>query len=60
MPGPGVIVAMVVVVVLHVPPGVGSLNVVVEPTQTDSPPSIGPGSGFTVTVVVMLQPVVSE
>jgi hypothetical protein len=56
-PGPGVIVATPVVALLQVPPGVASLNVVVEPTQTIVVPVIAAGSGFTVTVVVMEHPV---
>ena len=39
----------------HVPPP-ASLNAVVNPVQTDAVPEIAEGSGFTVTVVVVLQP----
>lgn len=42
---------------LHVPPGVVELNVIVEPTQTDVPPVIEAGSGFTVAIALRRQPV---
>ena len=42
---------------LQVPPGVPSLNDVVNPAQTVSVPSIGLGNGLTVTIADMLQPV---
>ncbi len=45
------IVATPVLPLLHVPPGVASPREVVNPTQTDSVPVIGAGSGVTVTVV---------
>ena len=48
--------AMVELLLLHVPPP-ASLRVVVEPWHTAFAPSIAVGNGFTVTVVVMMQPV---
>ena len=56
-PGPGVIVATVVILLLHVPPGVASLNVVFAPTQIVVAPTIGAGSGFTTNDVVVIHPV---
>lgn len=46
------IVAIVVAPLLHVPPGVASLNVIVKPWQTDVGPVMG-ASGLTVAVVVV-------
>ena len=43
---------------LHVPPGVASVNVIVEPWHTEDSPPIAAGKGFTVTVTLLLQPVV--
>ena len=42
---------------LHAPPAVALLKVVVEPAQTLVVPVIAAGSGLTVTVVVTAQPV---
>jgi hypothetical protein len=42
---------------VHVPPGVAELNVVVEPTQTFIVPVIGAAMGFTVIDTNVLQPV---
>ncbi len=42
---------------LHVPPGVGSPKAVVSPTHTLSVPVIGNGNGLTVTVAVIIHPV---
>ena len=50
------IVALVLLLV-HVPPPVASLNVVVSPKHTLRSPSIAVGTGFTVTTAVALQPV---
>ena len=47
------IVATVGVLLLHVPPVVASLNVVVEPSQTVNVPVIPAGDGLTVTIVVV-------
>ena len=43
--------------VLHVPGVATSLNGVVRPWHTARLPSIAPGSGFTVTIAVVIQPV---
>src|ERR1700752_3196741 len=42
---------------LHVPPVVASVRVVLPPTHTLAVPLITPGNAFTVTTVVILQPV---
>ena len=64
-PGPGLpvsnpvaepMVATDVLLLLHVPPVVASINVVVAPAQIVVAPVIAPGSGFTVIVVVVGQP----
>ena len=39
---------------LHVPPAVASVRVVVKPTQTAAVPKIGVGNGFTVTIAVTI------
>ena len=46
-----------VLLLLHAPPGVVLFNVVVRPTHTFIVPVIASGNGFTVTGVVMIQPV---
>ena len=51
------IVASVPSLLLQVPPAVASLSEVVKPTHTLAVPLIEPGSAFTVTTVVVLQPV---
>ena len=48
--------AIPVALLLHVPPP-ASLNVVVKPEHTLSVPNIAVGNGFTVTTVVIIQPV---
>ena len=53
-------VAIVVPVLLHVPPMLVSVRLVVDPAHTVAVPSIAAGSGFTVTGVVTLQPAPSE
>jgi hypothetical protein len=50
-------VATVVLLLLHVPPVVTSINVVVVPGQILSVPVIVDGIGLTVTIVVARQPV---
>ena len=50
-------VATSVLLLLQAPPVVWSLSAVVAPEHTDSVPSIGGGSAFTVTVVRAVQPV---
>ena len=47
--------ATAVLLLLHVPSGVASLKLVVRPWHTESVPNIAPGSGFTVTIAVMIQ-----
>ena len=42
---------------VQVPPGVPSLNVVVDPAHIFVAPLISVGSGYTVTVAVLIQPV---
>ena len=54
---PAVMVATTGVALLHVPPAVTLLKVVVEPMQTLVVPVIAAGSGLTVTVVVTAHPV---
>jgi hypothetical protein len=51
---------IVELVLLHIPPGVMSLKVVVAPMQISVPPVIAAGSGFTVTNVVTVQPTPRE
>jgi len=46
-------VAIDVLPLLQVPPGVVELNVMLRPIQTDPGPVIAAGSGFTVIVVVV-------
>ena len=54
---PTVIVATAGVALLHAPPAVALLKVVVALTHTLVVPVMAAGSGFTVTVVVTAQPV---
>ena len=42
---------------LHIPPPVASVSEVVKPEHTEVVPNMPVGNGFTVTMVVMLQPV---
>lgn len=51
-PDVGSIVATVGVLLDHVPPAIGLVSVLHEPTQADSVPPIVPGSVFTVTLSV--------
>ena len=44
---------------VQVPPGVASINNVVDATHTLSVPVIGSGNGDTVTTVVAIQPVIN-
>ena len=55
-PVPGTIVALVLLL-LHVPPVVPSLSVVVEPTHIDELPVIATGVGFTVINCEIVHPV---
>ncbi len=50
-------VAREMLLLLHVPPLVASVSVAVVPGHRDVAPPIAAGSGFTVTVVVRMQPV---
>lgn len=50
-------VASVVLLLVHVPPTVALVNVVVEPTQAIGVPPIDAGNAFTVTGIVEKQPV---
>lgn len=56
---PVVMVATVVGLIAHAPPAGVPVSVVLLPTQVAAVPVIGLGSGFTVTVVVRIQPVPS-
>lgn len=47
-------------VVLHVPPEVGSVSVIVDPSHTTENPPMDDGNGFTLIGVVTVQPVPSE
>src|ERR1043165_2201601 len=49
-------VATVTLLLLQIPPSVGSLRVVVDPSQTLATPDIAPGTVLTVTTVVVRQP----
>ena len=53
------IVAMLVLLLTHVPPEVVSLNPVVNPEQTIAVPEIAGGEGLTVNADVAMQPVPS-
>ena len=59
-PVPEPIVAMAGLLLLHVPPVVALLRVVVKPGQTLVVPVIAVGNGFTVNVTVFRQPVAIE
>ena len=52
------IVATEVLLLVQVPPGVASLNVLVDPWHMDVLPTMPDGRGFTVIVVVLLHPAV--
>ena len=60
IPVDGSTVATEVVLLVHVPPETVLLSVVAEPIQTEAVPVIVDGSAFTVTTVVVLQPVPNE
>ena len=51
-PPTDVTVADVNVPLVHVPPVIGLLNVIVDPAHTDVNPDIVPGKGVTLTVIV--------
>lgn len=50
-------VANAVLLLLQVPPLVASVSVVVDPAQTMAVPPMAAGSGFTVTIEVVIHPV---
>lgn len=52
--------AITTLVVVHVPPVVPSVKLIVDPTQTAVGPIIGTGNGFTVTTVEVKHPVANE
>ena len=52
-------IAIVVLLLVHVPPAGVEFSVVVNPTQTASVPVIVVGLGFTVTIAVLIHPVLS-
>ena len=56
---PAVIVATDVVLLLHVPPVLRSVNTIVEPAHTGVEPDMADGNELTVTTVVAEQPVLS-
>ena len=53
-------VATALLLLVHVPPPVTSISVVVKPIHTLAVPVMAPGMGFTVMVFVVLQPVGSK
>jgi hypothetical protein len=57
MPVDAPIIAIVVLLLLQVPPAVTSVNVIVRPTQTLPAPFIDDGKVLTVTVASVIQPV---
>jgi hypothetical protein len=56
-PDEGLMVAMPVALLLHEPPAVASVKVIVPPTATEVGPAIGATPAVTVTVLVTKQPV---
>jgi hypothetical protein len=54
--GPAVAVATVVLLLVHVPPAMLLLSVMVAPVHTVSRPDIGPGTSITVMLLVATQP----
>ena len=51
-----VVEAIAVLLLLHMPPGVVSVNVTDDPEQTDEDPVIVAGEGLIVIVTAVLQP----
>jgi hypothetical protein len=51
-----VVVATVVVLLLHVPPGIATVKPVLWPAHILPAPLMAPGDGFTVMVVVTVHP----
>jgi len=56
MPVPIPMLAIVGSLLVHVPPAVGCVNVVVRPSHTDVAPTIGAGAAVTVATTVLVQP----
>jgi len=56
IPVPEPTVATAVLVLLHAPPGVASLTVVVAPVHRDKTPEMAAGNGLTVIVVIEAHP----
>lgn len=54
--GPAVTVATVMSLLVHVPPAVRSVQVILEPAQTVASPVIAAGTGLTVNNAVSMQP----
>jgi hypothetical protein len=53
---PALTLATAILLLLHVPPGVALLHVVLSPIHIDAePPVIGPGVTFTVTTLIAVQ-----
>ena len=59
-PLPGKTVAIVVLLLLHVPPDVPSVNNIEEPVHTVVGPDMPDGSGLTVIILETVQPAPSE
>ena len=57
MPVDEPMVAMPLLLLLHVPPAVPSVNVILKFTQTPDGPVMATGNGLTVNGVVAIQPV---
>lgn len=57
-PEPGTAVATAVLLLVHVPPVMASLRMMVKPWQTFATPIIAEGVGRTVTVVIVIHPFV--
>jgi hypothetical protein len=58
MPVVNPVVAMEVAPLVQAPPETASLSIIKEPIQTLAAPDMGPGAGLTVTVIVVIQPLV--
>ena len=56
IPDPGVIVAIDVVVLVHIPPGNESVSIAVVPTHTLGGATIAGGTGLTVTIFIAGHP----
>ena len=59
IPVPDPTVAIEILLLLHVPPEVTSLNIVVKPVQTFVTPVIADGDELTVIIEIVRQPVLS-